>query len=240
MTDWKSIWSSRSGSGDTLEDLLALNGFDSGAGNVSADDWRDYVSSVAEECGIEPGQSVIELGCGAGAFLLALEEAVGGGLEVSGVDYSPALLSAARRAIPNGCFQEADLHDFEIDGDFDGVLVHSVLHYLDINAVENLFKEATKRARNFVALLDIPDSKTMRESERFRRGALGQLEYERKYGNLRHTYFDLAFFESLQSSNWSMERMMAKKENYGNNHYRFSVVYRKKVGSDARLGETVT
>ena len=239
MTDWKSIWSNRTGSGDTLQDLLALNGFDSGAGYVSPPYWRDYVSSVAKECGIETGQRVLELGCGAGAFLLALEEAVSG-LELSGVDYSRALLSVAKRTLPNGVFREADLRDLEIHGEFDGVLAHSVLQYLDTDTVEKLFEEATKSARNFVAFLDIPDSKTMRESERVRQGALGELEYERKYGNLRHTYFDLAFFESLQSSKWSMERMLARKENYGNDHYRFSVLYRKNIESDARSADTLT
>lgn len=226
MSDWKSVWSNRSGEADSLEDLLMLNGFDSGAGLVSATSWLGYVSSVVGEFDIKPGESILELGCGAGAFLKALQDTVGG-LEISGVDYSPALLEVAQRVLPDGEFTEADLHDFQIEQDFDVIVAHSVFQYLDLDAAERISRGSLLRARRLFAVLDVPRLETRAQSEIARKAGLGVNEYEERYRGLAHSYFDAAFFESLLDSSWTVSDSDLRINGYGNSDYWVSYVYRR-------------
>lgn len=72
-------------------------------------EWRQgptYEAAI-DRVGIEPGQRVLDIGCGTGAFLrLAADR----GAEVSGLDASEALLEVARERLP-----EADLRPGEME-----------------------------------------------------------------------------------------------------------------------------
>jgi hypothetical protein len=72
---WQAIWEKRKG-GDILdlENLIALNGFDSGAGKIASTDWQEYAHRIVELLEIKDDDSVYEVGCGCGAFLYALKE----------------------------------------------------------------------------------------------------------------------------------------------------------------------
>jgi len=66
---------------------------------------------LMEGAALRPGQSVLDIGCGAGASSLAAAEAVGSEGQVTGVDISaPLLQKAARRAasLPNVSFARGD------------------------------------------------------------------------------------------------------------------------------------
>ena len=226
MRDWKSVWSNRSGDANSLEDLLKLNGFDSGAGLISATSWLNYVSSVVEEFDINPGESILELGCGAGAFLKALQDTVGR-LDISGVDYSPALLGIAQKVIPDGDFTRADLRNFQIEKDYDVIVAHSVFQYLSRDVAERISRNALRNARRLFAVLDVPRLETKNESEAARKAGLGARQYEKKYRGLGHSYFDAAFFESIPDLNWTISVSDCRISGYGNSEYRASYVYRR-------------
>jgi SAM-dependent methyltransferase len=75
--------------------------------------------------GVAPGERVLEIGCGTGAFTVPLAEAVGERGAVLGADISVAMLSSARKrlaeaGLPNVALIEADAqnHRFEL-GRFD-------------------------------------------------------------------------------------------------------------------------
>ena len=76
MSNWKEIWNRRTSNGEgvDLDALIKLDGFDTGAGRIDVADWRTYVEHIAEKLGIRNGETVFEVGCGAGAFLYALRE----------------------------------------------------------------------------------------------------------------------------------------------------------------------
>ena len=57
--------------------------------------------------GLEPGERVLDAGCGTGAHLAALR---GLGAEVVGVDFSAGMLSVARAANPRSSLLQADLN----------------------------------------------------------------------------------------------------------------------------------
>lgn len=228
MSDWNAIWANRSGDGHQLEDLLRLNGFDSGAGYVDSDNWLSFISSIADECGISSGDRILELGCGAGAFLKGLQEVIGG-LQLSGVDYSRALLEKAREAIPDAIFFEADLRTHEILAEYDVVISHSVFQYLDEEAARRVVRNSLEKAKKTVAILDIPNLSTRQASEAARKAELGEKEYGKKYLGLSHTYFEKELFESLRKDDWQVSEAESTIAEYLNKDFRFSVVFRRVI-----------
>ena len=78
-TSWERIWSKKTvGNFDkiTLSDLILANGYDNGVGSYSEDTWRLMVSDLSEKTELLPGKKVLEIGCGSGAVLYALNEIV--------------------------------------------------------------------------------------------------------------------------------------------------------------------
>src|SRR4030065_2554342 len=86
---------------------------------------------------IPPDSSVIEIGCGSGNLLAALNP--GRGL---GIDISPKMIDAARRNFPHLQFEVGDLEDLQLEEKFDYVvIVETIGHVYDI---QSAFKELHK------------------------------------------------------------------------------------------------
>jgi SAM-dependent methyltransferase len=81
---------------------------------------------------VAPGQRVLEVGCGQGDLLAALEPAFG-----VGVDFSKEMLGRARRRHPRLRFIQADVHALDLTGEtFDAVVVSDVVNDLwDVEVV---------------------------------------------------------------------------------------------------------
>jgi SAM-dependent methyltransferase len=77
---------------------------------------------------LEAGAAVLDAGCGhgdpIGRALLA------GGLEVTGVDGSPALIGRARKRLPRGRWIVGDLRELDLDRTFDGIVAWCSLFHL--------------------------------------------------------------------------------------------------------------
>ncbi len=198
MNEWKEIWNRRhieTFSSNILQNLIDLDGFDSGAGKLSAEVWRHYAGEIARLIGLRKGDSVFEIGCGAGAFLFALREL---GAKVAGLDYSAGLIDAARKAIPDGHFSHMEAAELTSDQTFDFVIANGVFHYFPNQAYAgDVLAHALKKARRAVAILEIPDASMLEESERTRRLMLSTDEYEKKYQGLAHQYYSREWFEAL-------------------------------------------
>lgn len=79
------------------------------------------VHVLVSECGASPGMVALDLCCGHGIVARALAAA---GAEVTGVDFSPAMLEIARRSVSDVRFVEGDAMalPFE-DASFDAVII---------------------------------------------------------------------------------------------------------------------
>lgn len=101
---------------------------------------------------VPPGASVLEIGCGDGQLLAALQPARG-----VGVDISPAMIEAARARYPHLDFRQGNGEDpallAEIDGPFDVIILSDTIGYLEDceAAFTALRRLATPRTRLIVA-----------------------------------------------------------------------------------------
>jgi len=93
---------------------------------------------------IPPGQRVLELGSGDGRLLAALEPRRG-----VGVDFSPAMLAAARRRHPELELVESDVHELEpgmLGGEpFDAIVLSDLVN--DLWDVQRVFERVAGLAR---------------------------------------------------------------------------------------------
>ncbi len=74
---------------------------------------------------IPPGLRVLELGCGHGNLLAALQPAAG-----VGVDFSGAMLQFARQKHPHLIFIRADVHELPLKGKFDVIILSDLVNDL--------------------------------------------------------------------------------------------------------------
>ena len=93
--------------------------------------WRDALRAV----NAREGMKILDAGCGAGGACVEADKV---GCRITGIDASPPLLEIARKRLPAGRFQEADLESLPFgDSEFDAVMaVNSVLYATDMASDE--------------------------------------------------------------------------------------------------------
>lgn len=85
----------------------------------------EYHRRLAEVYGliVSPGQRVLEIGCGRGDLLAALQPSAG-----VGVDFSSEMITRARQRHPALTFLQADAHTFALDQTFDVVILSDLVN----------------------------------------------------------------------------------------------------------------
>jgi SAM-dependent methyltransferase len=93
---------------------------------------------------VAPHQRVLEVGCGQGDLLAALNPARG-----VGVDFSPEMIRRATQRHPELCFVQSDVHDLNLNETFDVIILSDLVNDLwDVQAVlGRLLLFATPRTR---------------------------------------------------------------------------------------------
>lgn len=209
--------------GSLLSALMAADGFGTGFGKVDEANWAAYVDATAERLGITPGSSVLEVGCGAGAFLYELYRR---GCAVSGIDRSPALVEYARRAMPEGRFEVADASELDLAEPVDAVVSFGVfLYFPSLPYARRVVERMAGSARSVVAVLDVPDRARRAEDLARRRELAGGAEaYEELYRGLDHLYFDRAWFTRALVACGLADVHVADQDlvGYGHSPFRFN------------------
>lgn len=190
------------------------------------------VADAAARTGVSRESRVLEVGCGAGAFLYALSELAG--CSVSGIDYSPSLLAAAREHLPQGQFLCAEANSIPFPaGGFDQVFSHGVFFYFpDHTYVREALQEVHTRLRRggHLCLMDLNDRRREGEYMALRRSQFSTPEeYDAKYAGLPHLFFDRhELADTLASLGFGpvefFEHRVARYEAAG---YRFNLTARK-------------
>lgn len=226
--NWRDVWNRRTpGDGAlTLDTLIKLDGFDSGAGRIEVDDWRSYVTAIARKLNLVEGASVYEVGCGAGAFLYALRERRS--LHVGGIDYAAGLIAAASRSMPDGRFTVGEARGVDCDDQYDYVMANGVFHYFELEYAADVLERMFRKARVAVAVTEIPDLATRDESEAMRGKLLDPEQYRIKYAGLEHTYFARDWFMAFaRAQGRTCELFDGCVPHYAQNRFRFGCIIRK-------------
>ena len=88
--------------------------------------WK-YGSDLISLLGPRPAERILDLGCGTGHLAARIAES---GAEITGVDQSPDMISAARLAYPNLRFKVADARTLSFRDEFDAVFSNATLHWI--------------------------------------------------------------------------------------------------------------
>ena len=88
---------------------------------------------------VRPGLRVLELGCGTGDLLAALDPEYG-----VGVDFSPEMIEIAKSRHPDLSFIEADVHHLQLGERFDVIVISDLAN--DVWDVQKLLETVTQRS----------------------------------------------------------------------------------------------
>jgi 2-polyprenyl-3-methyl-5-hydroxy-6-metoxy-1,4-benzoquinol methylase len=226
VNNWKSVWQSRStnkGIAD-LSELIKLNGWDSPTGEFTVDNWLTYVEYVSRCVDIQKGDTIFEIGCGSGAFLYPFYQR---GNEISGADYSEALVSIAKRLMPGGIFNTMEAIEIDSEKKYDIVLSNGVfLYFPDLSYAKEVLRKMFKMARRKVAVLEVNDEKKRDVWLKSRIAALGEEEYKKKYKGLDHLFFTRKYFETVAEENsWAVTFVHTPENIYPAATYRFGAIF---------------
>src|SRR5262245_18674987 len=105
--------------------------------------FRDKILSLAH---LEPGESVLDVGCGTGSLAIAAKRLVGPAGTVMGIDASPEMLARAEKKAAKAeaevVFKQAAAQALPFpDAQFDAVLSTVMFHHLPQNAREQCAQE---------------------------------------------------------------------------------------------------
>jgi SAM-dependent methyltransferase len=95
---------------------------------------------------ISPGRRVLEIGCGTGDLLAAVNPSVG-----VGVDFSREMIKQAREKYPQLSFIEADAHEVVLNGKFDVIVLSDLVN--DLWDVQAVFKQLRSLSHNRTRLI---------------------------------------------------------------------------------------
>ncbi|WP_192810135.1 class I SAM-dependent methyltransferase [Actinomadura rudentiformis] len=123
----------------------AVTTYDSAFGYVSA-----HGAPLVDLLDPQPGERVIDLGCGAGTFSAEIAER---GADVLGIDGSLDMVAQATAHYPGLSFAVGDAHNFTTSESFDAVASNAALHWMtrDPDAVIASVHAALRPGGRFVA-----------------------------------------------------------------------------------------
>lgn len=192
---WKKIWSDKVYNNENIElsELIELDGFDTGFTGFTEQEWKDMTADAAMRSSLKSGDTILEVGCGGGAFLYCLNAKYD--VRVYGLDYSRSLIDVAKKVIPTGYFSvsEAKLYSYGLNF-FDRIYSHGVFFYFE--SYEYAFSVLEKcysglKVGGSLCLMEVNDLSTKAEYLAERQVAFGSKEeYNKKYEGLDHLFFD--------------------------------------------------
>lgn len=225
MQNWKNIWSKKeliSNNDSVLSKLIAADGFDTGFGTISEDDWISYSKYISNKLDIKYNDSIFEVGCGSGAFLYNFYQNKNA---VGGIDYSENLISIANDYLKDGHFYCDEAINIDVKIKYDIVLSNSVFFYFSsLEYSQKVLEKMISKANKAIAILEISDNEYKHESLKVRKENMTEEEYNERYEGLNHLYYDKQWFIDIAKRyNLKIEIEQQNIRNYKNNAYRFNV-----------------
>lgn len=233
VENWKEIWEKKGVVNTTqltMPDLIAIDGFDTGAGKFSLEKWLKFAEYVKNKLGIQVNNKLCEIGCGGGAFLMPFAQK---GVQVYGIDYAKNLISICQDVIPNGVFKMAEANKIPFPSNtFNGVMSNSVFHYFpNLSYAELVIKEMVRilQLGGKGAILDINDQSKKIAFLQLRGKKMGIEKYNQLYKDTPHAFYDKKWIaEIFKNNNCQCEIVNQSIDGYENSTFRFNVFFEKK------------
>lgn len=226
MNNWKSIWNKRKSKveNDILDSLIIADGFDRGAGKIGNQEWIEYTCWIGDKLGIQMGDSIFEVGCGAGAMLY--DYCYNMKCKVAGVDYSIEQIKIAKKVMPEMDFNVMEAINIANKDKFDYVFSNGCFEYFpDKDYAKTVLMKMISKAKKAVAVLDTNDIELFDLAKKIRKGALSEGEYENKYKGFEHLFFSRQYFEDIaKEKGLEIEIFNQNIKNYLNGKFRFNVI----------------
>ena len=236
-TNWKDVWATRSFNSDSVNDtspldaLIKADGFDTGMGDYSVTQWWELTKHISERLSVSRRHSLLEVGCGSGAFLYCIRKLTQ--CSVTGIDYSASLIEIARKYV-SGKFVVSDAKVLPFSKQcFDFVISHSVFQYFPSkeyanNVLSEIYRVMKTGGKG--CLMDLNDKcceKSYYESRRILYKC--PEEYDAKYQGLNHLFFDKDdFVRSLQKQGFSNVQLFPHcVPEYLNSRFRFNLTFER-------------
>jgi 2-polyprenyl-3-methyl-5-hydroxy-6-metoxy-1,4-benzoquinol methylase len=225
MNNWKEIWGKRridKSSISKVQEMLNLDGYDSGAGKINEIDWIDYICEIKKKIRINDNKTIFEVGCGSGAFLYPFY--LNGNI-VGGIDFSEQLIKNAKNNIPNSYFEVCEAIELKTSPKYDFIVSSSVFQYFpSLEYAKEVLIKMLEKSKKGILILDIVDKSYEFQSEQERIKKLGKEEYNKKYSGLKHLHYEKEWFELFaKENNLNIEIFPQQIKNYGNNKFKFNV-----------------
>lgn len=224
MKNWSKIWNKEERvSGAILEILIKADGFDFGAGAFNLNDWKVYTDKLISRLDIGLEDAVFEVGCGSGAFLYPFFKR---GNSVGGLDFSEVLIELASTVMREGKFVVAEAAHMDINKKYDLVLSHGVFHYFPNHEyAELVLGKMIEKSKNKIAILDVNDKEKEQEYHLIRSQGLNAEEYNEKYKDLEHLFYEKEWFVNFANKNGlKIDVFDQDFKEYGNSKLRFNVI----------------
>lgn len=230
--NWLKIWTKKGKKLESIElnDIIKANGFDSTLGKFNSTDWRYYINQNLKLIKLKKKSSILEYGCGAGAFLSFWYNK---NYNLYGIDYSKTLIHKAKKIFPKINFKIGEISSIKkFNTKFDLIFAHSVFQYFDnydyarkliLNMISNL------RENGNILILDIPDKSKEKNYKKKLKNILGNIDFKRKYSTNSHLFYDKNYFKEIaKENNLKIKIVNQSFRNYPNSRFRFNVLLFKK------------
>lgn len=229
---WQNLWQNKNLQGDkpTLGKLIAMVGWKTDDGDLPEAAWLEFIDGIVKKLPINPGDQILEVGCGPGGFLLPFYE---NGYSVSGLDYSESLIDICNQVMPNGDFHagEAKALPFQ-DSQFDVLTCNSVCHYfLNYDYAEQVLAEMA-RVLKIGGVGTILDANDLTKQDAFMQHRYerfgGKEEYDKQNSELPQMFYAKEWFIET-GKKYGLDGYVEDQniEWYRNSQYRFNYFFKK-------------
>ncbi len=229
---WREVWEKKGHAvkeNFALEDLLAIDGYDSPASKVTTENWMAYIHAIKKKLKISRDQNLCEIGCGAGAAIFPFYNQ---GVNIWGADYAESLIQICRRVMPQGTFEVAEAHTTPFAANMFDIVLSSAafIYFPNLEYAELVIQEIVRllKPHGRAAILDLNDAAQKDKCESIKRQKLGNVQYERLYKNHRHQFYDRVWFEQIAYRHhlrFEIEDQILA--GYANAEFRFNVFFQK-------------
>lgn len=227
MNSWHKIWDNQNRVNNLLlETLIKADGFETGAGNFTLEDWKLYTKSLFDYLDISEDDSIFDRGCGSGAFLF---NHFINNHKVGGLDYSEALIGLAKIIFKGSDFITDEASKLDTKNKYDFVVSHSVFRYFkDLDYSKRVLLKMLEKAKKKVGIFDINDKSKEKSYHKIRMGSMTQDSYLKKYQGLDHMFYEKSWFKKIANEYDIKIKIFDQTfKRYSNSQLRFNVIFEK-------------